>query len=66
MYVQALGRVSVLNFNSKPVWKGVQRPLSLLYLPVSSGEVSNTEQSYVKFRYERFYYATVQKGFQLE
>jgi len=54
MYVQALGKVSVLNFNSKSISKGVQRPLSFVYLLVSSGEVSNTGQSYVNFWHERF------------
>jgi hypothetical protein len=44
----------LLNFNSKPISRGVQRPLSFLYLLVSSGEVSNAGQSYVNFWYARF------------
>jgi len=54
MYVQAVGKVSVLNFNSKPISKGVHRPLSFLYLLASGGEVSNTRLSYAKFWHARF------------
>jgi len=54
MYVQAVGKVSVLNFNSKAISKGVHRPLSFLYLLASAGEVRNTGLSYVNFWHARF------------